>query len=111
MPAAGVWCEGRNAAMNQGRRRYRWIACVVVGLLLMCLGLRGAEASDERTVGEKIGDTAKKVGTKIEEGVKKVVKKVEDKHVVDKVGKKLQKAADKTAEGFTKAGHKIKEKL
>lgn len=60
---------------------------------------------------ERIGNTAKKVGHKIEQGVGKVVKKVEEKHIGEKVERKLKKAADKTAEGFKKAGDKIDQKL
>jgi len=60
---------------------------------------------------ERIGNTTKKVGHKIEEGVGKVVKKVEEKHIGEKVERKLKKAVDKTAEGFKKAGDKIDQKL
>jgi hypothetical protein len=72
-------------------------------------------AEDESAKGsgvfERIGNTAKKVGHKIEQGVEKVAKKVEEKHIGEKVEQKLKKAADKTAEGFTKAGNKIDQKL
>jgi hypothetical protein len=72
-------------------------------------------AEDEPAQGsgvfERIGDTAKKVGHKIEQGVGKVVKKVEEKHIGEKVERKLKKAVDKTAEGFRKAGDKIDQKL
>jgi hypothetical protein len=101
----------KECSMDQLAGRSRWMIGVVAGCLFMSVALAEAQASDERTVSEKIGETAKKVGTKIEEGVKKVVKKVEDKHIGDKVGQKLKKAADKTAEGFTKAGNKVKDKL
>lgn len=93
-------------------KRSGWRA-LLPGLIMMTgiLAATDGKASEERSLGQKIGDTAKKVGTSIEQGVKKVVKKVEDKHVGDKVERKLKKAADKTAQGFEKAGNKIKQKL
>lgn len=97
---------------QEKNRRQEWRR--IVSGLVMVAGIFAAThvlASDERSLGEKIGETAKKVGTSIEQGVKKVVKKVEDKHVGDKVERKLKKAADKTAQGFEKAGKKIKQKL
>jgi hypothetical protein len=97
--------------MNHVNGRHRWIMSALAGWVSLVVGITSVAASEERTIGEKIGDTAKKVGTKIEKGVKKVVKKVEDKHVGDKVERKLKKAVDKTAEGFEKAGRKIKQKL
>lgn len=68
-------------------------------------------AEESQGMMQRVETTAKQVGQKIEDKTKAVVKKVEDKHVVDKVGEKLKKAATKTAEGFEKAGNKIKAKL
>jgi len=68
-------------------------------------------ADEAQGVMERVGASAKRVGQKIEDKTKAVVKKVEEKHIVDKVGEKLKKAATKTAEGFEKAGNKIKAKL
>ena len=52
-----------------------------------------------------IEGTAKKVGIKVEQGLSKAAKK--EKHIVDKVARKLKKAAMTTGEGFKKAGEKI----
>jgi hypothetical protein len=60
---------------------------------------------------ERIGNTAKKVGDKIGQGFTKAGKKIEDKHIGEKIERKLNKAAAKTAEGFKKAGNKIDQKL
>jgi hypothetical protein len=60
---------------------------------------------------ERIGNTAKKVGDKIGQGFTKAAKKIEDKHIGEKIEQKLNKAATKTAEGFEKAGKKIDQKL
>jgi hypothetical protein len=68
-------------------------------------------AEESQGMMERVETTAKHIGEKIESKTKAVVKKVEEKHVVDKVGEKLKKAATKTAEGFEKAGNKIKGKL
>lgn len=68
-------------------------------------------AGESEGVMEQVGNTAKRVGQKIEDKTKAVVRKVEEKHLVDKVGEKLKKAATKTAEGFERAGNKIKAKL
>lgn len=68
-------------------------------------------AEESQGMMERVESTAKHIGEKIESKTKAVVKKVEEKHVVDKVGEKLKKAATKTAEGFEKAGNKIKQKL
>ncbi|MBY0246249.1 MAG: hypothetical protein K2Q17_01180 [Nitrospiraceae bacterium] len=97
--------------------RFRCDLRLVVGLCVPLWSLSGSPvlAQDEPAKGpgvlERIGDTAKKVGHKIEQGVGKVVKKVEEKHIGEKVERKLKKAADKTAEGFKKAGNKIDQKL
>ncbi len=97
--------------------RFRCVLRLVVGLCVPLWILSGSpvSAQDEPAQGpgvfERIGSTAKKVGHKIEQGVGKVVKKVEEKHIGEKVEQKLKKAADKTAEGFKKAGNKIDQKL
>ena len=89
----------------------------VVWLLLPILVISGStalaesEPSDNRTVVERIGSTAKKVGNKIEQGFSKAAKKIEEKHLGDKIEQKLKKAATKTVEGFKKAGKKIDQKL
>ena len=67
--------------------------------------------TDNGTVVERIGSTAKKVGNKIEQGFSKAAKKIEEKHLGDKIEQKLKKAATKTVEGFKKAGKKIDQKL
>ena len=75
------------------------------------VALAESEPTDNRSVVERIGSTAKKVGNKIEKGFSKAAKKIEEKHIVEKVERKLRKAATKTAEGFKKAGEKIDQKL
>ena len=69
------------------------------------------EPKDNGNVIDKIGSTAKKVGDKIEQGFSKTAKKIEEKHLGEKIEKKLKKATAKTAEGFKKAGEKIDQKL
>lgn len=83
---------------------------LVVGLAV-ALVAGPAQGEESKGMMQRVEATAKEVGSKIERGVKKVVKKVEEKHVADKVERKLKKAANKTAEGFEKAGKKIKQKL
>ena len=89
----------------------------VVWLFLPILVLSGSKAlaenepTDNGTVVERIGSTAKKVGNKIEQGFSRTVKKIEGKHIGEKIERKLKKAAAKTAEGFKKAGKKIDQKL
>jgi len=73
--------------------------------------LAGSEATDNPTVVERIGSTAKKVGNNIEQGFSRTVQKIEGKHIGDKIERKLKKAATKTAEGFKKAEEKINQKL
>ena len=75
------------------------------------VALAESEPSDNRRVVERTGGTAKKVGNKIEQGFSKAAKKIEEKHIGEKVEQKLKKAATKTAEGFKKAGEKIDQKL
>jgi len=77
--------------------------------MLFAAGAVWAEESDGMM--QRLDRAAKRVGQKIEEKTKAVVKKVEEKHVVDKVEQKLKKAARKTGEGFEKAGKKIEQKL
>ena len=96
-------------------RRQMWLAVWL--FLPICLAsssealAESAQPTRDRSVVERIEDTAKKVGSKIEQGFSKTAKKIEDKHIVDKVERKLKKAATKTAEGFKKAGEKIDQKL
>jgi predicted DNA-binding helix-hairpin-helix protein len=91
----------------------RW----VIWLLLPLSAVFGSEVLAETrpenspTVAERIGNTAKRVGTKIEQGLTKAVKKLEDKKVGEKIERKLKKAVTKTEEGFKKAGKKIDQKL
>lgn len=97
--------------------RFRCALRLIVGLCVPIWVLFGSpvSAGDEPAKGsgvlEQIGNSAKKVGHKIEQGVEKVAKKVEEKHIGEKVESKLKKAVDKTAEGFKKAGDKIDQKL
>ena len=89
----------------------------VVWLLLPILVISGStalaesEPTDNGTVVERIGSTAKKVGNKIEQGFSKAAKKIEEKNLGEKIERKLKKAATKTVEGFKKAGKKIDQKL
>jgi len=69
------------------------------------------QGAGDTSFSAKVGNAAKKIGKKIEEGFTKTAKKLEEKHVPEKVEKKFKKAADKTAEGFAKADRKIREKL
>lgn len=66
---------------------------------------------NDSSVAERIGNTAKKVGTKIEQGLTKAATKLKEKKVGEKIEQKLKKAVTKTEEGFKKAGKKIEEKL
>ena len=97
----------------QSRQRIGLTAGLVLFFCAFSNALVFAEDESAKGPGvfERIGNTAKKVGHKIEQGVGKVVKKVEEKHIGEKVERKLKKAADKTAEGFKKAGNKIDQKL
>lgn len=91
----------------------RW----VVWLLLPVWVALGtvASAEDRQTnnpsVAERIGNTAKKVGNKIEKGFTKAATKLKEKKVGEKIERKLNKAVTKTEEGFKKAGRKIDHKL
>lgn len=87
----------------------RMQAVCVVMLVLWAAGPVLAEESQGMM--ERVETTAKRVGQNIEDKAKAVVKKVEEKHIGDKIEQKLKKAADKTAEGFEKAGKKIEQKL
>ncbi|MGQ0666028.1 MAG: hypothetical protein ACT4O4_03255 [Nitrospiraceae bacterium] len=90
---------------------------LAVWLLLPVLVVSGkvalaeSETTEKPGVMERMGDGAKKVGSKIEQGFTKAAKKIEDKHIGEKIERKLKKAASKTAEGFKKAGNKIDQKL
>src|SRR5215467_3102265 len=70
-----------------------------------------SKGGGEASFSEKVGEGARKIGDAIARGFKKTAKKLEDKHVPEKVEQKFKKAADKTAEGIGKADRKIKEKL
>lgn len=83
----------------------------ILVVALVVFGVGPVSAEESQGMMERVGTAAKHIGEKFESKTKAVVKKVEEKHVVDKVGEKLKKAATKTAEGFEKAGNKIKEKL
>ena len=71
----------------------------------------GSEPAKNPSVLERIGNTAKKVGTKIEQGFTKAATKLKQKKVGEKIERKLKKAARKTGEGFQKAGRTIDQKL
>jgi len=63
----------------------------VVWLLLPILVISGSaalaesEPTDNRTVVERIEGTAKKVGSKIEQRFSKATKKIEEKHIGEKI--------------------------
>ena len=99
--------------MMRLQRRIRGAVWLLLPLWLVAgsPAMADSESADNRSVGERIQDTAKKVGNKIEQGVSKTAKKIENKHIGEKIEKKLRKAATKTAEGFKKAGKKIDQKL
>ena len=82
-----------------------------LSMVMVVLATGSALAEESQGMMQQVETTAKHIGEKIEKKAKAVVKKVEEKHVVEKVEQKLKKAATKTAEGFEKAGTKIKEKL
>lgn len=86
-------------------------AWLILAVTLLVFSAGSVRAEESKGMMERVDDTAQRVGQKIEGKTKAVVKKVEEKHIVDKIGQKLKKAATKTAEGFEKAGNKIKEKL
>ena len=95
-------------------QRQIWKVVWLLSPILVISGstaLAGSEPTDNRTVVERIGSTAKKVGNKIEQGFSKAAKKIEEKHLGEKIERKLKKAATKTAEGFKKAGKEIDQKL
>jgi len=91
-------------------RRAAWLL-LPIWVVSDSAALAESEPTDNRTVVERIGGTAKKVGNKIEQGFSKAAKKIEEKHLGEKIEQKLKKAATKTAEGFKKAGKKIDQKL
>jgi hypothetical protein len=88
---------------------WKQVLCVLPLVVVFAAG--PVLAGESEGVMERVETTAKRVSQKIEDKTKAVVRKVEEKHIVDKVGEKLKKAATKTAEGFEKAGNKIKAKL
>jgi len=96
------------------RERLTTLGAWTLTVFLLSIGIvYGSESQggNDASFTQKVGETAKKIGKKIEEGFKKTAKKIEDKHVPEKVERKLKKAVDKTAQGFEKAERKIKEKL
>lgn len=96
------------------RERLTTVGAWTLTVFLLSAGIvYGSESQggNDTSFTQKVGETAKKIGKKIEEGFKKTAKKIEDKHVPEKVERKLKKAVDKTAQGFEKAERKIKEKL
>lgn len=97
----------------QLQRQIRWVVWLFLPIWVVSgsTALAESEPTDNRTVVERIGSTAKKVGNKIEQGFSKTAKKIEEKHLGEKIEQKLKKAASKTAEGFKKAGKKIDQKL
>ena len=72
--------------------------CALAAVVANLKVVRAAEpqGGGDSSFSEKVGDAAKKL---------------EDKRIPEKVEQKFKKAADKTAEGFDKAGRKIKDKL
>lgn len=97
----------------QAQRQIRLVVWLLLPIWVISgsIALAESEPTDNRTVVERIGSTAKKVGNKIEQEFSKTAKKIEEKHIGEKIEQKLKKAATKTAEGFKKAGEKIDQKL
>lgn len=81
------------------------------GMLCSSPVIAGTELSENQNVVDHIGSTVKKVVDKVEMGLSRAAKKIEEKHISEKLERKLKKAATKTAEGFKKAGQKIDQKL
>lgn len=92
------------------RMKWNHASSVLVAALVLS-GVSPVWAEESQGMMQQVETKAKHIGQKIEDKTKAVLKKVEEKHVIDKVGEKLKKAATKTAEGFEKAGNKIKQKL
>ncbi|TKS60643.1 MAG: hypothetical protein EWM72_01193 [Nitrospira sp.] len=95
-------------------QRQIWLVAWLPLLIWIVSGstaLAESEPSNNPSVVERIGSTAKKVGNKIEQGFTKAAKKIEQKKLGEKLERKLKKAARKTREGFEKAGKKIDQKL
>jgi erythromycin esterase-like protein len=82
-----------------------------ISIASVAVALAESEQAGGRRVIERIEDTAKKVGDNIERGVSRTAKTIDQKHVGEKVERKLKKAVTKTEEGLKKAGRKIEEKL
>jgi len=95
------------------QRRMRLLVWLVlpIWVVIGSTALAEGEPAEKRSVVERIGDTAEKVGNKIEHGLTKAAKKIEQKKLGEKIEQKLKKAATKTAEGFKKDGEKIDKKL
>ena len=95
------------------QRNMRWAVWLILPIWVASgsTALAESEPTEQRSVAERIGDSAKKVGDKIEQGFTKAAKKIEQKKLGEKIERKLKKAAAKTAEGFKKAGNKIDQKL
>ena len=64
----------------------------ILAVALLVSGGAPVLAEEPQGMMERVEATAKHIGEKIESKTKAVVKKVEEKHVVDKVGEKLKKA-------------------
>ena len=91
----------------------RWTIWAILPLWIIAGSLARAEGEPAKdpSVLERIGNTAKKVGSKIQQGFTKAGTKLKQKKVGEKIEQKLNKAARKTGEGFKKAGRKIDQKL
>lgn len=91
----------------------RWVVWLLVPIWVSfnSVALAEDQSVSNPSVAERIGNTAKKVGTKIEQGLTKAATKLKEKKVGEKIEQKLKKAVTKTEEGFKKFGRKIEEKL
>ena len=96
--------------LQQKLRRAVWL---FLSLLVVsgCSTSAESKPTDNRSVVERIGSTAKKVGNKIGQGFTKAAKKIEQKNLGEKIERNLKKAATKTGKWFKKAGRKIDQKL
>ena len=95
------------------QQKLRWAVWLFLPIWVVSgsAALAESEPTDNRSVVEWIGSTAKKVGNKIGQGFTNAAKNIEQKNLGEKIDRKLKKAATKTAEGFKKAGRKIDQKL
>lgn len=91
----------------------RWVVWLLLPIWFSfnSVALGEDTSAHDPSVAERIGNTAKKVGTKIEQGLTKAATKLKEKKVGEKIEQKLKKAVTKTEEGFKKAGKKLDEKL